>query len=96
MCFFVLERVCEEDAELFNHLDHLEDEGLVQAVALLEVNLHGGGGDVQGKGASNNKHGLVMMLRSERSQMNCATMTAQMLARSTRRWCMVLMWVLVV
>ena len=36
------------------------------------------------------------MSRSEKLQTNCAAMMAQMLATYTRRWCMALMWVLVV
>ncbi len=37
----VPERMCEEDVELINHLDHPKDRRLVWAVALLKVCLHG-------------------------------------------------------
>ncbi len=41
---------------MVDHLDHPQDKRLVRAVALLEVQPHGSGGDVQCKGTGNNEH----------------------------------------
>lgn len=54
------EWVHEEYAESVEHLDHPENEGLVWAAALFYIRLQGGGGDLQGKGASDDKHGLCL------------------------------------
>ena len=49
--------MCEEDAQLVEHLDGPEDEGLVRSVALLEVRPHGCRGEIESEGASNDEHG---------------------------------------
>ena len=53
----MVQRVHEEDAQLVKHLDGPKDKGFVRAVALLELRPHGCAGEMEGKGASNDKYG---------------------------------------
>jgi hypothetical protein len=50
-------RVGEKDAQLVDHLDRPEHQGLVGLVALLEVRPHGGRQDLHGEGAGHDEHG---------------------------------------
>jgi hypothetical protein len=52
----VTKQVSEEDAQLVEHLDGPENEGLVGLVGLLEVRPHQCRGKVQGKCVYNNEH----------------------------------------
>ena len=49
--------MCDEDAQLVEHLDGPEDQGLVRAVALLEVHSHRRRGKMEGECAHDDKHG---------------------------------------
>ena len=49
--------MCNEDAQLVEHLDGPEDQGLVRAVALFEVRSHRRGGKMEGECARHDEHG---------------------------------------